>query len=162
MFNIEKMLREQEKLDNLILKKCNILNFEAVQNKVALALLVEVSELANEVQSFKYWKLSKQIDLAKVKEEYSDGIHFLNSISFYYQLSNLIPFKVISPDINEQFRAVFISIAEFMKKPSKESILEVYSLYLGIAKLLNISNEEIEKSYFEKNLINQKRAKGSY
>lgn len=49
-------------------------------NDRIMALSVEVSEFANEVEAFKYWKKNKRHDKEKQLSEYVDILHFWLSI----------------------------------------------------------------------------------
>lgn len=72
--NLQVLLLKQGFLDKNIKKRSG--KVPELENKIELALLVELSELANEVQSFKYWKLNKKIDESKIREEWADCLHF--------------------------------------------------------------------------------------
>lgn len=72
--NLKVLLKKQGMLDNTIRLRTGIVRQRNQKNE--MALLVELGELANEVQSFKYWKLNKTIDFSKIKEEWADCLHF--------------------------------------------------------------------------------------
>ena len=72
--NLQVLLLKQGLLDKSIRKRSG--NVPVIEEKMELALLVELAELANEVQSFKYWKLNKKVDESKMKEEWADCLHF--------------------------------------------------------------------------------------
>ncbi|PAK21407.1 hypothetical protein CJJ23_02025 [Mycoplasmopsis agassizii] len=160
--NVKKLLTEQNKLDKMILKNAGIASFHDVREKIGFALLVELGELANEVQTFKYWKKNQNIDRKKILEEYSDGIHFLNTYVFNFEAGEEFNPIIFSKDINKQFLEVYKNILIMIEKPDKEIIKLTYELYLGLASLLGISDREIETEYFKKNLVNQNRVKQNY
>ncbi|OYD26693.1 dimeric dUTPase (all-alpha-NTP-PPase superfamily) [Mycoplasma testudineum] len=160
--DISRLLKAQCELDAMILKKANLSSFKDVMPKIGIALIVEISEFANELQSFKYWKSNKNIDNQKILEEYSDGIHFLNSYAFNYDVNPIIEPRVVSDDINVQLIDAFNECLYMIKKTNKSTITKAYQTYLGLASLLKISDDTIEKEYFKKNEINQQRVKGSY
>lgn len=72
--NLKVLLKKQGMLDDTIRLRSGIVRQRNQKNE--MALLVELGELANEVQSFKYWKLNKTIDFSKIKEEWADCLHF--------------------------------------------------------------------------------------
>lgn len=72
--NLQVLLLKQGFLDKNIKKRAG--EVPELENKMELALLVELAELANEVQSFKYWKQSKKMDESKIREEWADCLHF--------------------------------------------------------------------------------------
>lgn len=72
--NLQVLLLKQGFLDKNIKKRSG--DVPDIENKMELALLVELAELANEVQSFKYWKQSKKMDESKIREEWADCLHF--------------------------------------------------------------------------------------
>ena len=82
---INKIRIKQQILDKLICEKHNTdmssLNYFISQQ---LALLVEIAELAQELQSFKHWKTHKVVDYSKAREEYIDCIHFFFSLANLY------------------------------------------------------------------------------
>lgn len=160
--NIEKIIEKQKILDKLIIEAHKIDQAD-VNTKVCLALYVEVAELANEVQSFKYWKKNKIIDRSLIIEEFSDGLHFLMSFLLEYEIdSYIIKEKIISKDVNKQFLACFSLISQFTNTLKKDDLLKVFEVYLGIIKLLNFSDQEIIDAYLLKNEKNIERIKNNY
>ena len=144
------------------IKKVHQQKNENYNNQLLIALFVEVGELANEIQSFKYWKKSKNINNEKLLEEYADCIHFLISFALKYKCKLNIEPKIISQDINVQFLNLFNLINKMSAKQTKCIIEKTIAVYLGIAKLLEISDEQIENAYFLKNQINFERIKNNY
>lgn len=157
------LLKKQEELDIKIHQAKNI-DYDI--QKVRLAFYVELGELANEWQMFKYWKENKNTNRAKMLEEYSDCLHFALSIENYY-------YKNIDDSIVQQ------GWLEYYKKlPLLVNIIEggsVYDLYLkcftqdytilDILQLgvkLGFSLEEIENAYNTKNKINYDRLNNNY
>lgn len=131
-------------------------------HKAILALYVEVAELANEIQSFKYWKKNKNINQDLIKEEYADGLHFLVSFLNEFERVDEIEAKIYDQDLNKQFLKMFAAINLIEQDFKQEHIINAFAIYLGIAKLLNISDDEIEQAYNHKNEINFQRIKNNY
>lgn len=131
-------------------------------NKMIIALYTEVGEFANEIQSFKYWKKSKTIDQDKLLEEFADGLHFLISFAIKTNCNSIIEPLILSNDINLQLLEMFKSIYRLSKKISKRNIVKCIAIYIGIAKILNISDDLIIKAYMLKNKKNFERIKNNY
>lgn len=161
--SIIELLKKQKALDDSIHQ---IKNIEYDINKVKLALYVELGELANEWQEFKYWKEDKNSKRDKMLEEYADCLHFCLSIENYHYI------QLDNSSIQEQY------IEYYKKIPYLLDILKIdepidlflkmytveYSLLtllqLGLA--LGFSKEEIQKSYNAKHKINYERLKNNY
>ena len=161
--NILKLLKKQNALDNSIHE---IKNIEYDINKVKLALYVELGELANEWQVFKYWKNNKHINREHLLEEYADCLHFCLSIENYHYL------QVDNSTIQEQYIEYYKKIPYLLDILTIEEpidlFLKMYTveyslltlLQLGLA--LGFSKEEIQKSYNTKHKINYERLKNNY
>src|SRR5690625_2168882 len=68
-----------KKLDDYIAKSHSLVDEDLFDQKV-LALIVELSELANETRSFKFWSMNQSGDREQIVEEFVDGIHFMLSL----------------------------------------------------------------------------------
>lgn len=158
--DLRKIIQQQILLDEAI-KKAHFLEQDH-QEEMFIALFTEVGEFANEVQSFKYWKKSKKIDQNNLLEEYADGLHFLMSFAIKYNCNSLIEPLVLSEDINKQFLEIFNAINKMVKKISKRKIEKTIAIYLGLAKLLTISDDKINDAYELKNKKNFERIKNNY
>ncbi|MBN0919308.1 dUTP diphosphatase [[Mycoplasma] gypis] len=160
--NLDKVFEIQKKLDAKFAENIDP-NESNLQTKKIIALIVEISEFANEVQEFKYWKMNKNIDKAKVLEEYADGIHFLSSLSIGFGLcgEEFNP-KVVANTFSKQLAVVFEKAGQLFSSDSKALLKEVFELYLGLAKILDINEEVIIESFFRKNEINFQRIKNNY
>lgn len=115
---LKKLQLEQEKLDQFIVQKKNLTDTDSKASFVhtKIALLVEISELANELKTFKHWKSQKDINWEKAKEELIDCLHFYLSwansfgIDFFdYKFQKLVP----EPDFNELLLAFFSETEAF-------------------------------------------------
>lgn len=159
--NFEKIIRQQILLDEAI-KKAHGIEDQNNNEKMLIALYTEIGEFANEVQSFKYWKKSKKIDQDKMLEEFADGLHFLTSFAIKFNVSKIIEPLILSNDINFQFLAMFQSISKMTKRLNKRNVEKSIAIYIGLAKLLKISDEQIDHAYSLKNIINFERIKTNY
>ncbi|MCS4537019.1 MULTISPECIES: dUTP diphosphatase [unclassified Mycoplasma] len=159
--NIFKM---QKELDQAIISRDDLdaITDEEWQAKWLLAVLVEFSEFANEIQSFKYWKKHKNINHDAALEEFADVLHFLGSYAYKVGVNPIIEPKIVSKFPTDQILEIF-RIASINKgNISKEIISELLSLSLGCAKLLNYTEEDIFKWYEIKNKKNFDRIKNHY
>ncbi|MCU4116918.1 dUTP diphosphatase [Mycoplasma zalophi] len=159
--NLQKVFDLQRDLDESFSKNISP-NETNLQLKVIIALIVEISEFANEVQEFKYWKVHKNINQAALLEEYADGIHFLSSMCVAHNVdSNIEPIKLydnFSQQLAEVYKAATILFTELNAKTLKHA----YSLYLGLALTIGLTEDEILDSFYKKNEINFQRAKNKY
>jgi len=88
MINLEELLMMQRDLDIEILKKYNsrscMSRFPKEQadflTERMLAMIVEVSELANASRCFKYWSMKPAEPKERLLDEYADCLHFLLSL----------------------------------------------------------------------------------
>lgn len=159
--NLSRIFEAQKKLD-LAITTAHHFNQDEIFDRRILALFVELGELANEISSFKYWKKNINQDTSKILEEYADGIHFLSSLALRYDVEPVIDAKCNTNDINIAFLDLYDAISKMYRNISKESLTNVFALYLGIAKLMSYTDDQIEKSYFAKNKINYERIKNNY
>lgn len=159
--NLKNIISKQLILDKAIVQAHNIKDKEWV-NKAILALYTEIGELANEIQCFKYWKKNIVKNDLLIQEEYADGMHFLISFVIELGAKDIIEEKIVSDDVNHQFIEMFKSISNFQINYNSKTIEECVSLYLGIAKLINMTEDDINESYNRKNKINFERIKNNY
>lgn len=159
--NMKNILTNQIKLNDAIIKN-NIVDKDKLAEKQILALIVEISELANEIQQFKYWKKNITIDEGKIIEEYADGIHFYLSFGLELNMLNIIEPIIFSEDMTIQFLEIFSSISVFSKNKTLDNFNYSFGLFIGLGKLLKYNDEEIEAAYLNKNKINFDRIKNKY
>lgn len=152
----------QRDLDNAYIKG-GFLSSDHINEKRILAILVELGEFANEYSPFKYWKKSKKIDHSKLVEEFIDGIHFFATFINVLDIKKtvFIP-KVLSEDQSLQLLHTFKHVTKLFDKMNGKNLIEAFEIYLGNAKLLNLSEEEVVKVYINKNKINRERIKNGY
>ena len=82
--NVKKLCEMQMVLDERIIKEHQLEGKDLEENKI-LALLVEISELANETRCFKHWSTKGPSEESVLLEEYVDSLHFFLSIANQYQ-----------------------------------------------------------------------------
>lgn len=162
---INRLLEMQRDLDRLILNKANIQIYPT--EMVKMALLVELGELANEIQFFKYWKHNKNINQEKIKEEWADCFHF--SLSLENRLMQLEGEVIDNLDLFEelykaerlenkssvypQFNAAFENVI---------NLDDVLKTIIGLGLCIGLSLNEMEKAYIDKYLKNIQRQQEGY
>lgn len=159
--NFKEIFEMQKALDESIHKTHNV-SFEETLDKKVLALLVEVGEFANEIKPFKYWKKDKSIDRDKVLEEFVDGIHFFVSIANYFEIDPVIKSVVKHQDQSKQLLDVYEGISKLNNTLNKETLITAFELYMGIAELAGLKDEEIKEHYVSKNKVNYERIANNY
>lgn len=164
--NFSDIFNKQLELDKKLTLKAFELNpnFSKVdlEKRKLIALHVELGEFANEIETFKYWKKTRNLNIDFIYEEFADLIHFLVSFGNDYNLPTSINPRAISDDINEQLIATFNAISDATKQLDKEKILIIFELVLGLAKLYGLKENEIIKWYEIKNEKNHQRIKSNY
>ena len=103
---------KQKQLDQLIVDNINNINLDGndeifLSDRIT-ALGVEVSEFANEVEAFKYWKKNKRNNKTKQLAEYVDILHFWlsigNTMKFSADEVEAAYFKKYAENIDRQER----------------------------------------------------------
>lgn len=160
--NISEILKLQKKLDDNIHKKHNI-DFEKELNKRKLALLVEICEMINVNRCFKFWSIKDSYDKEKLGDEFVDCLHFILSLSIYYNMKKIefeIPINVY--DKYELTNKVLSLIQDAL------NISNAYDCEKFIINLFDLSYtfgfeaNSIIEFYKKKNEINFKRQKENY
>ncbi|MBC2285881.1 hypothetical protein HCB69_16010 [Listeria booriae] len=172
--NIIKMLEMQNTVDTKILEKCKLSDDELFIN-LSIALVVEVAELANELQDFKHWKHSKKIDLIKTKEELADCIAFAlalvnldkevvteNDIQRNFKMIDQIAADPSGTDFNDRLSTTSYLLrgASQIEEYKRSSML--FSLITFGVVNLGMSLNEIEDEYMKKSQINIQRQENNY
>ena len=159
---INELYSIQKELNDRIVLEHN-LNKDDLLNDKFLALLVELSEFANETRAFKYWSLKPASAKEIMIEEFSDVLHFLLTIglelgspklSFYDQESDL--------SITELFLGAFSDINLIRAQMSSFVYIRLYNRLMLIGKEFGFSEQDIYDSYMRKNKINHKRQDSGY
>ncbi len=159
--NFKKILEMQKALDENIQNTHNVKAEEVVINKI-VALVVEVAEFANEIQTFKYWKKQKNVNDKLVLEEFVDGIHFLLSLTITLDASTIIEPIIVSKDEVEQLAQVFVETSKLKEEFTKAQVEKAFGVYMGIAKMIGLKDKDIEEFYIEKNKVNFERLATGY
>lgn len=156
-------LTMQRELDQVIMTNHQV-TYKNTKKERFLALFVELSELANESRSFKYWSKKSPSPRAVLLDEYADGIHFFFSLALAYELT--LPETVEASDTNEDltthFLSVITSVTKFYEAPCTATFVTSLSMYLSLGKALYFSESDIKDAYDKKMMVNYKRQENDY
>lgn len=160
-----KITKLQKELDQKIAATKHIKNHDkSTLSARFLALLVELSEFANEQRCFKYWSNKKCSQKEVLLEEYIDGMHFIISIANTLNLS-LIDCNIEIIDLQDM-TAAFLQLFDltllFFKNQNLESFNKWVSHYYSIALSCGFDDEDIYQGYLRKNKINHLRQEQNY
>jgi dimeric dUTPase (all-alpha-NTP-PPase superfamily) len=163
VMDLKRLYSMQKELDTHIVNNHQLQNENLVDRKI-LALLVEVSELANETRCFKFWSVKPSAAKEKIVEEFVDGIHFILSLGLEFQFDNQeIHFEENgSGDLTEQFLTVFDLISTLKKSRAFVDYKTLFQAYIKLGVLLGFSGDDIEQAYFLKNEVNYDRQEKGY
>lgn len=152
---LQELQELQFKLDTMVLAKNGKVD---VFEETKLAFMVELGELANEIQSFKHWKVNKNINQERILDEWADCLHFALSLDNQrdYKLDSFLKsegFKLDDSFIN------FLLMELFQKVTTKEP-LAPYVMRLGIH--LGFDTDKLKGAYLSKNKVNIERQNNGY
>lgn len=171
---LNEYLVHQAKLDELIAttQKIDLNQNDYIQRRI-LALLVELSELANEIRFFKYWKSVPPVDKNKALEEYIDCWHFILSLmnAFAFDINELY-----SPETeamnkkarqnidNDALTHDFLKLSEFTVELTKTQKIkpDFVWLFSDLSSKLKFELTAIKNAYYNKNKINFYRQETAY
>lgn len=159
----------QEQLDERIIRERKLNENELLPYKLT-AFAVEICELQNELpETFKFWS-NKKNNLKRALEEYVDGLCFLVSIGLELKRDMnrmLVIMKPDSDDITDLINELLGHIT-FMRKCQRNELVDgvyydlLFEGYMNLGELIGFSWSQIERAYFEKNQINNKRQDEGY
>ncbi len=161
--DITKIVEMQKTLDNRIYNKFGLVESETFAKR-KLALIVELSELANEVRCFKFWSVKPSSAKAVILEEYVDCLHFIVSLGITINAD----FAKIDFAKHEQVESL---TEQFVKTISMTSNLTLdntdlyYQLFTEINTLsynLGFTLDEVLEAYNAKNEVNHQRQSNNY
>lgn len=165
---VGKMLTElfelQREVDRIIENKIDV-NFNDTLNERKIAFKVELSEFANEIGFFKYWKKSHVKNDERIKDEWSDCLAFLLSIT-----NSIISDKKEFERINNKYIMVGCSLSlEFLYNQlhynKLKCFIDLYDCFITLYKIgvkLGYNVDELNEAYRNKSKENIRRAKEGY
>ncbi|AMQ19648.1 dUTP diphosphatase [Geobacillus sp. JS12] len=183
---LTKLFKMQRELDERIVREKGLNGQDLLPNKV-LALQVELGELANEWQMFKYWKGDPRPRTASLRnpavmmpedqewynpllEEYVDCLHFALSIGIETGNDD---FTFVMPNTDSDIIYTFIELnaiaAELLDRHLTGTLVDTDILYIdlleklfGLGKQLGFTFDQIEAEYLRKNALNHHRQECGY
>ncbi|TFB24985.1 dUTPase [Filobacillus milosensis] len=160
--NWDELYDLQKELDEKI-RESHSLTRDAILEDKFLALLVEVSELANETRCFKFWSQKGPSDDSVILEEFVDGIHFILSLgldfNYRYKQESI---KKINDSQTKLFHLIIEKIYQFKQNPTKENYQVMMKAYIQLGYQLGFNEQEIYNAYLDKNKVNHNRQEFGY
>ena len=159
--NLNSLFEKQKELDEYIYEKNNVTAKKVFEKKI-VALLVELGELANELQFFKYWKENINIDGQRAIEEYIDVIHFAIGLAVDLGIDEHEYIETPPQDLNKLFigitnLATIISISK-----NKEHVKSLINYVIALGYQLGLTEETVLAAYDKKNAVNYERQEEGY
>ncbi|MEK4230280.1 dUTP diphosphatase [Solibacillus sp. FSL H8-0538] len=157
----KKLFEMQRELDRFIEDTQNIEH--DVFNEKGLALLVELSELANETRCFKFWSTKGASERDVILEEFVDSIHFMLSLGnmrgFALQQWPTVEGK---QDLTLWFLYTTTAVLTFIEQQSEQTYIAMWNAYSVLAFNLDFTEEDIISAYIAKNEKNYERQRSGY
>ncbi len=161
--DISKIVELQQRLDRRIYNKFDLIE-SSTFSKRKLALIVELSELANEVRCFKFWSLKEPSSNNIILEEFVDCFHFIVSLGLTMHADFMkVDFKDNSCD--SCLTTQFTNIISMCSNLTIENLNLYYDLFNEINTLafnLGFTSNEIYDAYISKNEVNHLRQDNDY
>lgn len=187
--NLQPLFETQKKLDERIVKEKGLEGVDLLDKKI-LALQVELGELANEWQMFKFWKDNpkpryetaeiyvhgydgpgtdtrasiEEYQAQPILEEYVDCLHFILSIANTINTD----YFVYDVDIQEYERKEsitkqFQAVFGYAFLITEDNYCsELLNTFLDLGTMLGFTWEQIEQAYYDKNKVNHERQSNGY
>lgn len=157
----KQLFEMQHALDQFIEETQNVQ--KDVFEEKGLALLVELSELANETRCFKFWSTKGPSEREVILEEFVDSIHFILS------LGNMRGFRLTEwPNLQQkrELTPLFIELTQvvltFINEQTEASYKALWNNYSVLAYNLGFTVEDILEAYKAKNEKNYERQRSGY
>lgn len=155
------LFEKQRQLDRFIEENQHVQ--KDVFDEKGLALLVELSELANETRCFKYWSTKGPSERAVLLEEFVDSIHFMLSLgNMRGFLLEEWPYLKEKKELTEIFLNTTQTILTFLQHQTEENYRAMWEQYSLIAYNLNFTIDDVLQAYELKNEKNYERQRNGY
>jgi|SRR3712207_6228569 len=166
---LKEMFAAQKKLDERIIKEHNLEGKDLFNNEI-VAMVVELSECANEVRFFKHWSNKGPSPKDVILEEFADVLHFGlsigNMIGEYEILEHDYKAALNYKDLTDSFIEIVNMVGALQhKRNSKLGIVlyvQLIELILNFGYKLGFTDKDIEMAYYKKKAINYKRQDTGY
>lgn len=161
---LDQYLNHQKQFDQNLVKTCHLDSNQTVYlQQHTLALLVELSEVANQVRFFKYWKTAKPVDHNKVLEEYIDCWRLILSLItiLHFDVNELNYSETNAANNILQNQATadsktltndFLTLSSFIIQIAKTKQLnaDLICLFSELGAKLGLTPAAIKKAYYDK------------
>lgn len=161
MLDLNALKAAQGELDKHIIERNKLHGKDLLKDKIA-ALLVEIGELANETRCFKFWSQKGPSEKEVILEEYVDGLHFILSLTNDLDVLPEHCGPIIEKSLTEQFLALYDAASMLSVSMVPTRLITILRLYIGLANMLGISDDEVEYAYMKKNQKNHQRQESDY
>lgn len=162
LMDLKELFDLQRELDLRILNEHN-LQGEVLFSQKALALQVELGELANETRCFKYWSNKGPSAKQVIIEEFVDCLHFILSMGLDKNYEDIAAsVSQSNNEITEQFLDIFVDVYDFLTICSRDHYITLFEDFLSLGLSLDFTEEEIHSAYIKKNEINHERQNTGY
>lgn len=149
--NLQKLFELQQALNDRIVAEHN-LKGDSLLPKQLLALHVELGELANKTNCFKYWSNKGPSDKSIILEEYVDCLHFILTIGLHKKYSDIeISSTPSEYNLIDQFLNLYIDVNDLLIASSKDHYITLFEDFLSLGVTLGFSENDIEEAYLIKN-----------
>lgn len=142
--NIEEIYLKEKLINSYFSKKYDY-NDGDIFNKQVLELICELSEFAYETKCFKYWKDEKQSSPDITIPEFADCLMITLCFCDLADIDNLVIEKIDETDIVKLFIDTNRLASSLTINIDKNVILKILSNLLAISKLLDYTEEELNK-----------------
>lgn len=162
---MKELQKKQNKLDVFICESNGIKDVGEIEFEKLTALDVELSELANEIKFFKYWKKDKYIDRSKVIEEACDCFHFILSLANDNEVNmQVMPYGTFTRDIGTLYRYIKATIWKdiYLDDNWECGLKRILMLLVAMIEELDFIYADLIREYNRKYEINIKRQKEGY
>ena len=162
IIHLEPLFKAQRGLDETIHKNHGV-SYENTFERRALALIVEIGELANTTRCFKYWSNKGSEEKDVVLDEYADGVHFFLSLGIII-LSPKMDYEINKPDndLTAQFLKIYQEISEFRLNPTEEKYEKAFTSFFNLLPLLGYKADDLVEAYYKKLGTNYHRQETNY
>src|SRR5690606_26594705 len=159
--NLNPLFQKQAELDKYIYSQNNVTAKEVFEKKI-VALLVELGELANELQFFKYWKENINIDRQRAIEEYIDVIHFAIGLAVDLGIDEHEYIETQPRDLNKLFIGITNLATVLSTSKEKEHAKTLLNNIIALGYQLGLDEQTVIGAYNKKNEVNYERQENGY
>ncbi len=161
--DLKKLFSLQAELDKIITNNHDLVHKNLFSKKI-IALIVEVSELANATKCFKYWSYKPPAPKEIVLEEFADCLHFAMSlgVEIGFEHFNKIKYEKSSIPLYEQLLNLYIDINDFLACRNEENFVSIFNDLLCMGLSMNFTESDLFDAYKKKYQINLNRQVEGY